>query len=142
MRDPDRLKLACKKVNVLVHAAAMKHVEASEYNPMECIKTNIIGAQNIVEASIAAKVERVIALSTDKAVNPTNLYGASKLASDKIFVAANNLTGDGNTTFSIVRYGNVFGSRGSVIPLFLKLRLDEKNTLPITNFAMTVLDYH
>ena len=106
-------------VDFVIHAAAMKHVPVAEYNPMECIKTNIHGAENVIEAAIANNVEKVIALSTDKAANPINLYGATKLASDKLFVAANNMVGDRRTRFAVVRYGNVTGSRGSVVP-FLK----------------------
>ena len=109
-----------KDVDIVVHAAAMKQIPASEYNPTECIKTNIIGAQNVIECCLKNRIERVIALSTDKAVSPINLYGATKLASDKLFVAANNITGKNKTKFSVVRYGNVIGSRGSVLP-FLKI---------------------
>ena len=121
VRDQQRLNMAMKDVDYVVHAAAMKHVPASEYNPQECIKTNIIGAENVINASIYCSVKKVIALSTDKAANPINLYGASKLASDKLFIGANNLVGNGITRFSLVRYGNVIGSRGSVLPLFLKM---------------------
>ena len=120
VRDKDRLNVAMKDVDIVVHAAAMKQIPASEYNPTECIKTNIIGAQNVIECCLNNKIERVIALSTDKAVSPINLYGATKLASDKLFVAANNITGKNKTKFSVVRYGNVIGSRGSVLP-FLKI---------------------
>ena len=121
VRDQQRLNMAMKDVDYVVHAAAMKHVPASEYNPQECIKTNIIGAENVINASIYCSVKKVIALSTDKAANPINLYGATKLASDKLFIGANNLVGNGITRFSLVRYGNVIGSRGSVLPLFLKM---------------------
>ena len=116
VRDKDRLNVAMKDVDIVVHAAAMKQIPASEYNPTECIKTNIIGAQNVIECCLKNRIERVIALSTDKAVSPINLYGATKLASDKLFVAANNITGKNKTKFSVVRYGNVIGSRGSVLP--------------------------
>src|SRR6201995_5575880 len=121
VRDKDRLDLALRDVDYVVHAAAMKQVTTAEYNPFECIRTNVLGAENIVTAAIRCGVKRVVALSTDKAANPVNLYGASKLASDKIFVAANNLAGADGTRFSVVRYGNVFGSRGSVVPFFKKL---------------------
>ncbi|PRP61093.1 UDP-N-acetylglucosamine 4,6-dehydratase (inverting), partial [Bacillus halotolerans] len=121
VRDGDRLARAMVGVDYVIHAAAMKQVPASEYNPMECIKTNIDGAQNVIKAAIDNKVKKVIALSTDKAANPINLYGATKLASDKLFVAANNMVGDGPTRFAVVRYGNVVGSRGSVVPFFKKL---------------------
>ena len=121
VRDIDRLKLALKEIDVVFHAAALKQVPAAEYNPMEFVKTNIHGAENVVNACISQKVKKIIALSTDKAANPINLYGATKLASDKIFVAANNLTGNQNTSFSVVRYGNVVGSRGSVVPYFKEL---------------------
>lgn len=126
VRSLDRLDMAMRNVDIVIHAAAMKQVEISEYNPLECIKTNIIGAENIINAAIKNNVKKVIALSSDKAVSPLNLYGASKLASEKLFIAANNITG-GKTTFSIVRYGNVSGSRGSVIPLYLKLVNEKKN---------------
>jgi UDP-N-acetylglucosamine 4,6-dehydratase len=118
VRDEDRLRRALNGIDIVVHAAALKQVPAAEYNPMECIKTNVIGAENIINASIDTKVRKVIALSTDKAVNPMNLYGATKLCSDKLFVAANNLSDKEGPIFSIVRYGNVVGSRGSVIPFF------------------------
>ena len=121
VRDQARLKLAMRDVNFVVHAAALKQVPAAEYNPLECIKTNIHGAENVITAAIELGVEKVIALSTDKAANPINLYGATKLASDKIFVAANNMAGRGGPQFSVVRYGNVVGSRGSVVPLFREL---------------------
>jgi UDP-N-acetylglucosamine 4,6-dehydratase len=137
VRDGRRLKEAMHGVDFVIHAAALKHVPVAEYNPMECIKTNINGAQNVIEAAIACEVDKVIALSTDKAANPINLYGATKLASDKLFVAANNMVGSRKTRFSVVRYGNVTGSRGSVIPFFKKL-LDEGATeLPITDEKMT-----
>ena len=137
VRDGARLKEAMHEVDFVIHAAALKHVPVAEYNPMECIKTNIDGAQNVIEAALACNVDKVIALSTDKAANPINLYGATKLASDKLFVAANNMVGNRRTRFSVVRYGNVTGSRGSVIPFFKKL-LDEGATeLPITDEKMT-----
>ncbi len=135
VRDPERLEMALNGIDIVVHAAAMKQVPAAEYNPMECIKTNVLGAENIVNASLSAGVERVIALSTDKAVNPINLYGASKLCADKLFIAANHLAGHDRTRFSVVRYGNVIGSRGSVVPLFRKLR--STGRLPITDERMT-----
>jgi UDP-N-acetylglucosamine 4,6-dehydratase/5-epimerase len=135
VRDKERLYRAFDGVDVVIHAAAMKHVDACEYNPFEAIKTNIHGAQNIVEASIDRGVKRVIALSTDKACSPVNLYGATKLASDKLFVAANSYVGEKETRFSVVRYGNVVGSRGSVIPFFKKIRHTGK--LPITDERMT-----
>ena len=137
VRERDRLTMAMQNVDYVVHAAALKHVPIAEYNPFECVKTNINGAENVVHAAIDAGVSRVIALSTDKAVNPINLYGATKLASDKIFVAANNLTGKKNTRFSIVRYGNVLGSRGSVIPHFASLVRSGAKKLPITDPQMT-----
>ncbi|MBI2235271.1 MAG: SDR family NAD(P)-dependent oxidoreductase, partial [Micavibrio aeruginosavorus] len=121
VRDRERLTMAMRDVDYVVHAAALKQVPAAEYNPMECVKTNILGAENVVSAALDARVKRVIALSTDKAANPVNLYGATKLASDKIFVAANSLSGSLPTRFAVVRYGNVVGSRGSVIPFFHKL---------------------
>jgi UDP-N-acetylglucosamine 4,6-dehydratase len=137
VRDADRLKKAMKDVDYVIHAAALKHVPIAEYNPMECIKTNINGAQNVIDAALDNKVKKVIALSTDKAANPVNLYGATKLASDKLFVAANNLVGTANIQFSVVRYGNVIGSRGSVIPYFKKLIDNGEPTLPITDEKMT-----
>ena len=137
VRDLARLSLATRDVDILVHAAAMKHVPTAEYNPFECVKTNINGAENIVQASLASGIEKVIALSTDKAVNPINLYGATKLASDKIFVAANHMSGSLPTKFSNVRYGNVIGSRGSVIPYFSKLIREGATELPITHSEMT-----
>ena len=137
VRDGDRLKEAMNEVDFVIHAAALKHVPVAEYNPMECIKTNINGAENVIKASIANNVEKVIALSTDKAANPVNLYGATKLASDKLFVAANNMVGSRRTRFSVVRYGNVTGSRGSVIPFFKKLIDEGATELPITDEKMT-----
>ena len=137
VRDQHRLEIAMRDVDVVVHAAALKHVPTAEYNPMECIRTNVHGAENVVNAAIACNVEKVVALSTDKAVNPINLYGASKLAADKIFIAANNLAGRRRTRFSVVRYGNVLGSRGSVIPFFRKLQSEGAEFLPITDDRMT-----
>lgn len=137
VRDEDRLNTAMNGVDFVIHAAAMKHVPIAEYNPMECIKTNIHGAQNVINASIKNRVEKVIALSTDKACNPVNLYGATKLASDKLFIAANNIVGLAPTRFSVVRYGNVVGSRGSVVPLFKKLIENGAKELPITDERMT-----
>src|SRR3954464_2846507 len=137
VRDRDRLELALNGVDFVVHAAAMKQVTTAEYNPFECIRTNVFGAENVVSACLRAGVKRVVALSTDKAANPVNLYGASKLASDKIFVAANNLAGSDGTRFSVVRYGNVFGSRGSVVPFFKKLIAEGAQSLPITDERMT-----
>ncbi|MBI6865217.1 UDP-N-acetylglucosamine 4,6-dehydratase (inverting) [Lysinibacillus fusiformis] len=135
VRDKERLNRAFDGVDIVIHAAAMKHVDACEYNPFEAIKTNIHGAQNIIEAAIDSGVERIIALSTDKACSPVNLYGATKLASDKLFVAANAYTGAKKTMFSVVRYGNVVGSRGSVVPFFKRIR--ETGTVPITDERMT-----
>lgn len=137
VRDFDRLKMAMRGVDIVIHAAALKQVPAAEYNPMECIKTNINGAYNVIQAAIENDVEKVIALSTDKAANPINLYGATKLCSDKLFTAANNLVGEGRTRFSAVRYGNVVGSRGSVIPFFQKLVNDGAKEIPITDERMT-----
>jgi len=137
VRDGARLRTAMKDVDFVIHAAALKQVPAAEYNPMECIKTNIHGAQNVIECAIEAGVERVIALSTDKAANPINLYGATKLASDKLFVAANNIVGKQGTRFSVVRYGNVVGSRGSVVPFFENLLAQGKTSLPVTDARMT-----
>jgi UDP-N-acetylglucosamine 4,6-dehydratase len=137
VRDRDRLTMALHGIDTVIHAAALKHVPIAEYNPTECIHTNVIGAENVVLACIAARVERVVALSTDKAVNPLNLYGASKLASDKIFTAANALSGEANTIFSVVRYGNVVGSRGSVVPLFQRLVREGAKEIPITDTRMT-----
>ena len=131
-RDLDRLKLATKKVDILIHAAALKQVPAAEYNPMECIKTNIYGAENVISACIENNVKKIVALSTDKAANPVNLYGATKLCSDKLFVSANNLTGSANTKFAVVRYGNVIGTRGSVLPYFKSLIQKKVKSLPIT----------
>ncbi|WP_413718474.1 UDP-N-acetylglucosamine 4,6-dehydratase (inverting) [Silicimonas sp. MF1-12-2] len=137
VRDCERLQQAMDDVDYVVHAAALKQVPAAEYNPFEAIKTNIHGAQNVVQAALATGVEKVVALSTDKAANPVNLYGATKLASDKLFVAANNMVGSRPTRFSVVRYGNVVGSRGSVIPFFLKLIREGATSLPITHTEMT-----
>jgi len=137
VRDRDRLELALRDVDYVVHAAALKQVPTAEYNPFECIRTNVFGAENLVYAALRRNVRKVIALSTDKAANPVNLYGASKLASDKIFVAANNLAGADGTRFSVVRYGNVVGSRGSVVPFFKKLAEDGAKSLPITDERMT-----
>ena len=137
VRDLPRLQKAMAGVDFVVHAAALKHVPIAEYNPMECIKTNVMGAQNIIDAVIDNNVPYTIALSTDKAASPANLYGASKLVSDKLFVAANNLRGDHDIKFSVVRYGNVLGSRGSVVPFFKKLIADGATSLPITEPHMT-----
>jgi len=137
VRDKERLKRAMEGVDFVIHAAALKHVPIAEYNPMECIKTNINGAENVIDAAIENEVEKVIALSTDKAAAPINLYGATKLASDKLFVAANNLVGKRKTRFSVVRYGNVIGSRGSVVPFFVDLIKKGSTYLPITHPDMT-----
>ena len=137
VRDRDRLIQAMNGVDYVIHAAALKQVPAAEYNPMECIKTNIHGAENVIHAAIANEVEKVIALSTDKAANPINLYGATKLVSDKLFVAANNVAGGHRTRFSVVRYGNVVGSRGSVVPFFRKQIANGSDHLPITDVSMT-----
>jgi UDP-N-acetylglucosamine 4,6-dehydratase len=137
VRDRRRLAMAMRDVDYVVHAAALKHVPVAEYNPSECIHTNVLGAENVVYAALEAGVKRVIALSTDKAANPVNLYGASKLAADKIFVAANNLAGRSGTRFAVVRYGNVLGSRGSVVPLFQRLRREGAESLPVTDDRMT-----
>ena len=137
VRDPARILEAMEGVDYVIHAAAMKQVPAAEYNPMECIKTNIYGAENVIKAAIKNNVKKVIALSTDKAANPINLYGATKLASDKLFVAANNMVGSRDTRFSVVRYGNVVGSRGSVVPFFRKLIANGATELPITHIDMT-----
>jgi UDP-N-acetylglucosamine 4,6-dehydratase len=137
VRDRDRLIQAIRGVDYVVHAAALKQVPAAEYNPTECIKTNIYGAENVIHAALANSVKKVIALSTDKAANPVNLYGATKLASDKLFVAANNMAGGQSTLFSVVRYGNVVGSRGSVVPYFQKLIKEKADYLPITDDRMT-----
>jgi UDP-N-acetylglucosamine 4,6-dehydratase/5-epimerase len=137
VRDLDRLRMAMREVDIVIHAAALKQVPAAEYNPMECIKTNINGAEHVIRATLDNNVERVIALSTDKAANPINLYGATKLASDKLFSAANNIAGGRRTIFSVVRYGNVVGSRGSVVPFFRKLLAEKCDSLPITDERMT-----
>ncbi|MDP6781610.1 MAG: UDP-N-acetylglucosamine 4,6-dehydratase (inverting) [Alphaproteobacteria bacterium] len=137
VRDRDRLEMAMREIDIVIHAAALKQVPAAEYNPFECIKTNVHGAENVVQAAIRTGVKQVVALSTDKAASPVNLYGASKLASDKIFVAANNLSGSVGTRFSVVRYGNVLGSRGSVVPFFQKLIAEGAKTLPVTDPRMT-----
>ncbi len=137
VRDGERLLEATRGIDVLIHAAALKQVPAAEYNPMECVKTNVHGGQNVIKAALANDVENVVALSTDKAAAPINLYGATKLASDKLFVAANNITGDRKTKFSVVRYGNVVASRGSVVPFFLKLINEDASFLPITDKDMT-----
>lgn len=137
VRDQQRLMTAMHDVDIVIHAAALKQVPAAEYNPTECLKTNVNGAENVIAAAIANGVRQVVALSTDKAANPINLYGATKLVSDKLFVAANNLVGSGPTRFSVVRYGNVVGSRGSVVPFFKKLLHDGVKELPITDVRMT-----
>lgn len=137
VRDKERLVQAMRNIDFVVHAAALKQVPAAEYNPMECIKTNINGAENVIHAALYNKVKKVIALSTDKAANPVNLYGATKLASDKLFVAANNMAGSQGTSFAVVRYGNVVGSRGSVVPFFRKLVAEGASALPITHRDMT-----
>lgn len=137
VRDRERLSMAMSGVDYVIHAAALKQVPAAEYNPMECIKTNIHGAENVIQAALRNNVKKVMALSTDKAANPINLYGATKLASDKLFVAANNIAGGHDTEFSVVRYGNVVGSRGSVVPFFKKLIADGVTELPVTDDRMT-----
>lgn len=137
VRDKNRLQRAMVGIDYIVHAAALKHVPVAEYNPIEAINTNVIGAENVINAAIDSGVKKVIALSTDKAANPINLYGATKLCSDKLFVAANNLTGDAPTRLSVVRYGNVLGSRGSVIPFFERLIATQAQSLPITDPRMT-----
>ena len=137
VRDSHRMFQVTKNVDFLVHAAAIKQVPASEYNPTEAIKTNIDGAENVIEACLKNKVRNIIALSTDKAVNPINLYGATKLVSDKLFIAANNLSNDKSSKFSVVRYGNVMNSRGSVVPFFKELSKNKKNNIPITDNKMT-----
>ena len=137
VRDQNRLDSAMREVDVVIHAAALKQIMAAEYNPFECIHTNVMGAENVVQAAIRNRVKRVVALSTDKAASPINLYGASKLASDKIFVAGNNMAGDIATRFSVVRYGNVLGSRGSVVPHFRRLIAEGATELPITDERMT-----
>lgn len=135
VRDGERLKRACEGIDVIIHAAAIKQVDTAEYNPDECIKTNVHGAQNVIDAALATGVKHVVALSTDKACAPINLYGATKLCSDKLFVAANNIKGSKEIKFSVVRYGNVMGSRGSVIPFFISKR--DTGVLPITHMDMT-----
>lgn len=137
VRDQQRLELALREVDIVIHAAALKQVATAEYNPFECIHTNVIGAENVVRAALNTGVRKVLALSTDKAVNPISLYGASKLAADKIFVAANHLSAKNGTQFAVVRYGNVTGSRGSVIPLFQSLLAKGAEELPITDIRMT-----
>ncbi len=137
VRDKSRLKRAFEGIDVVIHAAAMKHVHLAEYNPMECIKTNINGAENVIDAALESGVNVVVALSTDKAAAPINLYGATKLASDKLFVAANNIKGDRDIRFSVVRYGNVMGSNGSVMPFFLNKKNKGEKFLPITDNQMT-----
>ena len=137
IRELDRLILATKDVDIIVHAAALKQVDTAEYNPFEFVKTNILGAQNIVEAAIRNKVKKTVALSTDKAVNPINLYGATKLAADKLIVAANNLVGSDDISFSIVRYGNVMDSRGSVLPIYKEIINQKKDVFPLTHKNMT-----
>lgn len=137
VRDQARLRQAMDGIDFVIHAAALKHVPVAEYNPMECIKTNINGAENVISAAMQAGVSKVIALSTDKAANPINLYGATKLVSDKLFVAANNITGGRGPTFAVVRYGNVVGSRGSVVPFFKKLIAEGRTPLPVTHEDMT-----
>src|SRR5882724_758364 len=137
VRDGERLRTAMKGIDFVIHAAALKQVPAAEYNPMECIKTNIHGAENVIQAALEANVDKVIALSTDKAAQPINLYGATKLVSDKLFVAGNNIAGGHRTRFSVVRYGNVVGSRGSVVPFFRKQIDNGSDHLPITDAGMT-----
>lgn len=137
VRDPERLVMAMRGIDIVIHAAALKHVPTAEYNPFECIKTNVMGTENVVQAAITSGVHKVIALSTDKAASPINLYGASKLAADKIMVAGNSLSARVGTRFSVVRYGNVVGSRGSVVPLFRKLIAEGAPDLPITDKRMT-----
>jgi UDP-N-acetylglucosamine 4,6-dehydratase len=135
VRDGARVKRACEGVDVIIHAAALKQVPTAEYNPMECINTNIFGAENVINAALDCGVSRVVALSTDKAAAPINLYGATKLCSDKLFIAANNIKGNRDLSFSVVRYGNVLGSRGSVVPFFMKMK--STGVLPITDERMT-----
>ncbi len=137
VRDEERLLMAFKNVDFVIHAAAQKHVPTAEYNPMECIKTNVHGAQSVISAAIKSGVKKVINLSTDKACNPINLYGASKLCAEKLFVNANQLSGKNETKFGTVRYGNVIASRGSVIPLFVELSKEKKNKIPLTHKSMT-----
>lgn len=140
IRDKDRLKRALEGCDIVIHAAALKQIPTAEYNPMECIKTNILGAQNLVDCTLDLNIGRVIALSTDKATAPINLYGASKLCAEKLFIAANNMKGNKKTIFSIIRYGNVMGSRGSVIPLFLKNK-EEGKEIPVTDHEMTRFNF-
>ena len=135
VRDSDRFKRACEGIDIIVHAAALKQVPTAEYNPFEAVKTNILGAQNVIEAALDCGIHTVVALSTDKAAAPINLYGATKLVSDKLFIAANNIKGHRDLRFSVVRYGNVMGSRGSVVPFFMNKR--KEGTLPITHMEMT-----
>ena len=137
VRDAERVKTACEGVDVIIHAAAIKQVDTAEYNPRECIKTNVNGAINVINAALECGVKDVVALSTDKACAPINLYGATKLTSDKLFTAANNIKGSKDIRFSVVRYGNVMGSRGSVIPFFIRLRDEGAKELPITDMRMT-----
>jgi UDP-N-acetylglucosamine 4,6-dehydratase len=137
VRDGERLRTAMKGIDFVIHAAALKQVPAAEYNPMECIKTNVHGAENVIQAALDSDVEKVIALSTDKAAQPINLYGATKLASDKLFIAANNMAGGHRTIFAVVRYGNVVGSRGSIVPLYNRLIAEGADHLPITDPRMT-----
>jgi len=137
VRDEKRLETAFEDIDIVIHAAAMKHVHLAEYNPMECVKTNINGAENVINAALKSGVQNVVALSTDKAAAPVNLYGATKLASDKLFIAANNIRGKRNIKFSVVRYGNVMGSNGSVMPFFLNKKNKGESFLPITDLAMT-----
>jgi len=137
VRDKERLLRAMEAIDVVIHAAAMKHVHLAEYNPMECVKTNINGAENVIDAALEAGVKEVVALSTDKAAAPINLYGATKLASDKLFIAANNIKGNRDIRFSVVRYGNVMGSNGSVMPFFLNKKKNNEKFLPITDSEMT-----
>lgn len=137
VRDAERLKRACEGIDVIIHAAAIKQVDTAEYNPEECIKTNVHGAQNVINAALQTGVQHVVALSTDKACAPINLYGATKLTSDKLFTAANNISGSKDIKFSVVRYGNVMGSRGSVIPFFINKRDSGVKELPITDMRMT-----
>lgn len=137
VRDGERLRRACQGIDVIIHAAAIKQVDTAEYNPEECIKTNVNGAQNVINAALATEVKHVVALSTDKACAPINLYGATKLTSDKLFTAANNIKGENPVKFSVVRYGNVMGSRGSVIPFFISKRDTGATELPITDMRMT-----
>ncbi|MBL0350879.1 MAG: UDP-N-acetylglucosamine 4,6-dehydratase (inverting) [Elusimicrobia bacterium] len=137
VRDGERLRQAMRGIDFVIHAAALKQVPAAEYNPMECIKTNVHGAENVIAAALENEVGKVIALSTDKAASPVNLYGATKLVSDKLFVAANNIAGGHRTCFSVVRYGNVVGSRGSVVPFFRRLLAEGKTELPVTDPRMT-----